>query len=50
MLESGDPEKHFEALRQELIFVACAYLDARLVRPRITSAFTSLLIGSSGVM
>jgi AcrR family transcriptional regulator len=32
MLESGDPEKHFEALRQELIFVACAYLDARATR------------------
>jgi predicted component of type VI protein secretion system len=28
MLESGAPEKHFETLRQELVFLACAYLDA----------------------
>jgi Tetracyclin repressor-like, C-terminal domain len=28
MLESGAPEKQYEALREELIFVACAYLDA----------------------
>ena len=28
ILESGAPEKQLEALRGELIFVACAYLDA----------------------
>jgi len=28
LLESSTPEQHFEALREELIFVACAYLDA----------------------
>jgi AcrR family transcriptional regulator len=28
LLESGAPEKQFEALRQELIFFVCAYLDA----------------------
>jgi AcrR family transcriptional regulator len=28
MLESGAPEKQYDALREELIFVACAYLDA----------------------
>jgi hypothetical protein len=28
ILESSAPEKQFEILRQELIFVACAYLDA----------------------
>ena len=28
MLESAAPEKEFEALHQELIFVACAYLGA----------------------
>ena len=28
MLESKDPEKEFETLHRELIFVACAYLDA----------------------
>lgn len=28
MLESGTPEKQFDTLRRELIFVACAYLDA----------------------
>jgi AcrR family transcriptional regulator len=28
MLESGAPEKQVDALRRELIFVACAYLDA----------------------
>jgi AcrR family transcriptional regulator len=32
MLESAAPEDHFESLRQELIFVACAYLDARAAR------------------
>jgi hypothetical protein len=28
MLESAMPEKEFDSLRRELIFVACAYLDA----------------------
>lgn len=28
MLESNDPEKEFDTLHRELIFVACAYLDA----------------------
>jgi hypothetical protein len=28
MLESGSPEKQFEILRQELVFLACAYLKA----------------------
>jgi len=28
LLESGAPEKQFDVLRRELIFVACAYLDA----------------------
>ena len=28
MLESGAPEKQYDTLREELIFVACAYLDA----------------------
>jgi AcrR family transcriptional regulator len=32
LLESGAPEKHFDALREELIFMACAYLDACFAR------------------
>jgi hypothetical protein len=28
LLESSTPEKQLEALREELILVACAYLDA----------------------
>jgi len=32
ILESGAPEKQLEALRRELIFVACAYLDACSIR------------------
>ena len=28
LLESTAPEKHFHTLRQELIFLACAYLNA----------------------
>jgi len=28
LLESGAPEKHYDMLRQELIFMMCAYLDA----------------------
>jgi len=33
LLESSAPEKHFEALRQELIFFACSYLQASSVEP-----------------
>ena len=39
LLESEAPEKQFEVLRDELIFVACAYLDAcsaRLSVPRLS--------------
>ena len=32
MLESGAPEKQLEAFRRELIFVACAYIDACAAR------------------
>ena len=32
MLESGAPEKQLDALRRELIFVVCAYLDACSIR------------------
>jgi AcrR family transcriptional regulator len=32
MLESGAPEKQFDRLREELVFVACAYLEACSVR------------------
>jgi AcrR family transcriptional regulator len=32
MLESGAPEKQLDALRRELIFVACAYIDASSLR------------------
>jgi hypothetical protein len=28
LLESGAPEKHFESLRQELLFLVGAYLEA----------------------
>jgi hypothetical protein len=30
LLESGDPEKHFATLRDELICLATAYLQARV--------------------
>jgi AcrR family transcriptional regulator len=36
MLESNDPEKQFDKLHRELIFVACAYLNACSVRTRMT--------------
>jgi AcrR family transcriptional regulator len=36
LLESGAPEKHFDALRQELIFFACAYLDACSAPPPVS--------------
>jgi hypothetical protein len=35
MLESGAPEKQVDALRRELIFVACAYLDACSARASV---------------
>jgi AcrR family transcriptional regulator len=40
MLESGSPEKHFDSLRRELIFVACAYMDACSARAAIQEAST----------
>ncbi len=33
LLESAEPDKQVEALRQELIFFICAYLEACSVRP-----------------
>ena len=41
MLESSAPEKEFDTLRQELIFVACAYLDACATRLPFQSAAAS---------
>jgi AcrR family transcriptional regulator len=38
LLESSAPEKQFETLRQELIFLACAYLKACSARPSVPSA------------
>jgi len=38
MLESGAPEKELDTLRRELIFVACAYLDACSVRLSVPGA------------
>jgi AcrR family transcriptional regulator len=35
LLESGSPEKQFDALRQELIFFVCAYLEACSVRQSV---------------
>ena len=35
LLESGSPEKQFDALRQELIFFVCAYLEACSMRQSI---------------
>ena len=32
LLESADPEKQIEALREELVFLVCAYLEACSVR------------------
>jgi AcrR family transcriptional regulator len=34
LLESDAPEKQFDALRQELIFFVCAYLEARSLQRR----------------
>jgi AcrR family transcriptional regulator len=38
LLESNAPEKQFETLRQELIFLACAYLKACSRRPSVQDA------------
>jgi AcrR family transcriptional regulator len=38
MLESSAPEKQFDTLRRELIFVACAYLDACSTRVSVQGA------------
>jgi hypothetical protein len=32
LLESAAPEKQFEAVRRELVFLACAYLEACSIR------------------
>jgi hypothetical protein len=33
LLESAAPEKQFDILRREMIFLACAYLNACSARP-----------------
>jgi hypothetical protein len=38
MLESDAPEKQLDILRRELIFVACAYLDACSARLSVQGA------------
>ncbi len=38
MLESGAPEKQFDTLQRELIFLACVYLDACSARPSVEGA------------
>jgi AcrR family transcriptional regulator len=38
LLESGAPEKQFETVRQELIFLASAYLKACSARPSVQGA------------
>lgn len=38
LLESGAPEKQFETVRQELIFLASAYLKACSARPSVQDA------------
>ena len=35
LLELGEPEEHFDVLRRELIFLACAYLDACSARTAV---------------
>jgi AcrR family transcriptional regulator len=40
MLESGAPEKQLDLLRSELIFVACAYMDACAARFSVQEAGT----------
>jgi hypothetical protein len=38
LLESGAPEEQFQTLRRELVFLACAYLDACSTRPSVQEA------------
>ncbi|QOY86712.1 TetR/AcrR family transcriptional regulator [Paludibaculum fermentans] len=38
LLEAGASEKQFEAMKHELIFLACAYLDASSTRATVHSA------------
>ena len=45
MLESGAAEKQFDILRRELIFVACAYVDACSAR---VSANRAGAVGDAG--
>ena len=40
VLESSTPEQQFDALREELIFVACAYLDACSARALVQRPVT----------
>jgi AcrR family transcriptional regulator len=46
MLESGAAEKQFEVLRRELIFVACAYLDACSARVAVEGEENSEVSGA----
>lgn len=41
ILESDSPERQFESLRQELIFAACAYIDACSMRVRAERSLLS---------
>jgi hypothetical protein len=41
LLESSAPETQFDALRDELIFSACAYLDACSTRPSLKPSRTA---------
>jgi AcrR family transcriptional regulator len=43
MLESAAPEKQFDALRRELIVLACAYLDACASRASLQGAVPSAI-------
>jgi AcrR family transcriptional regulator len=50
ILESSSPQRELDTLRSELIFVACAYLDACSARPSVHAAGTlnhSAEIGST---
>jgi AcrR family transcriptional regulator len=42
ILESENPEKEFDSLQRELIFVACAYLDARSAPASLQHSHTSI--------
>jgi hypothetical protein len=48
LLESDSPEKHFDTLRQELIFFVCAYLDACSTRPASPQTITDISKGRLG--